>query len=171
VWLYKAGISNTEIKALGFYWNPSLQRVVMPVRNPDFSVIYWQARTLDKTNPRKYINPRADKSRLLAKYGNGPLVVLTEDLLSSYKVATRGNVSGWCLMGTKLSEYVAGELLRERKPVAVWLDPDSAGQTNAAKIVRALRAYGLAVRNVVSNKDPKLLSREEIQTCLNSPKR
>jgi hypothetical protein len=169
VWLYKAGVSNAEIEALGFYWNPSLQRVVMPVRGQDGKPIYWQARTLDKTNPRKYINPRADKSRLVARYGSGPLVVLTEDLLSAYKVATRGNVAGWCLMGTKLSEYVAGELLRGRKPVAVWLDPDGAGQTAAAKIMRALRAYGLDVRNVVSNKDPKLLSREEInETCRRS---
>lgn len=161
VWLYKAGISNAEIEALGFYWNPSIQRVVIPVRDSHGKPIYWQARTLDKANPRKYLNPRADKSRLVAKYGAGSLIVLTEDILSAYKVSRVG-VSGWSLMGTKLSDYVAGDLLRERKPVAVWLDPDTAGQTSAAKILRALRAYGLDVRNLVSSKDPKLLSREEI---------
>ena len=162
VWLYKAGIANQEIEALGFYWNPRMQRVVLPVRNELGEVVYWQARTLDKTNPRKYLNPHVDKRRLVARYGDGPLIVLTEDLLSAYKVATRGRVSGWCLLGTKISDWIAAELIRSGKPVAVWLDPDKAGQTNAAKIIKQLRAYGIAARNVVSSKDPKLLQREEI---------
>ncbi|KWO18402.1 DNA primase [Burkholderia ubonensis] len=166
MWLYKAGISNQEIEALGFFWNPRMQRVVLPVRDDLGVVVYWQARTLDKANPRKYLNPHVDKRRLVARYGDGPLIVLTEDLLSAYKVATRGGVSGWCLLGTKISDWIAAELIRSEKPVAVWLDPDTAGQTNAAKIIKQLRAYGIAARNVVSSKDPKLLQREEIKWSL-----
>lgn len=167
IWLYKAGVSNADIEALGFYWNPRLCRVVMPVRNPCGELIYWQARTLDPHNPRKYLNPAADKSALVARYGDGPVIVLTEDILSAYKVSRVG-VAGWCLMGTKLSQYVAGELMRERKPVIVFLDPDGAGQSAASKIVRALRAYGLTVHSVLATKDPKLHDREELNAIIQS---
>jgi hypothetical protein len=165
VWLYKAGISNTEIEALGIYWNPRMCRVVIPVTNEAGEVVYWQARTLDKTNPKKYLNPRVDKRRLVAKYGDGPQIVLTEDILSAYRVS-RSAAAGWCLMGTKITDYIAAELLRSGKPVVVWLDPDAAGQTNAMKIIKQLRAYGIPARNVVSKKDPKLLQREEIEWIL-----
>lgn len=161
VWLYKAGISNAEIESLGFYWNPRIQRVVIPVRDEAGQVIYWQARSLDATNPKKYLNPRVDKQRLVAKYGRGPAIVLTEDILSAYRVS-RAEVEAWSLMGTKITDYIAAGLLLSGKPVAVWLDPDKAGQTNAALILKQLRAYGIDARNVVSSKDPKLLSRGDI---------
>ncbi|WP_175106461.1 toprim domain-containing protein [Pararobbsia alpina] len=166
MWLYKAGISNAEIEGLGIYWNRYMQRVVIPVRDELGHVVYWQARTLDKTNPKKYLNPHVDKRRLVAKFGSGSLLVLTEDLLSAYKVATRGNVAAWCLLGTKITDFIATGILASGKPVTVWLDPDAAGQTNATKIIKQLRAYGVTVRNVVSEKDPKLLGREEIEWTL-----
>lgn len=167
VWLYKAGISNVEIIEQGIYWNSRIARVVIPVRNEAGECIYWQARTLDKTNPRKYINPRVDKSRLVAKYGTGNAVVLTEDLLSAYRVS-RAGVEAWCLLGTKLSTYVATQLITVGKPVVIWLDPDSAGQTAASKIIKTLRAYGVRATNVVSERDPKLLSREDIKWMLST---
>ncbi|QKL73346.1 DNA primase [Ralstonia solanacearum] len=163
VWLYKAGISNDDIARLGFYWNPKLSRVVLPVYDGGGRCVYWQARTLEpySVNPRKYLNPAVDKSRLVARYGDGPAVVLTEDILSAYKVSLAG-VAGWSLLGTRLNTYTTAQVLSARKPVFVWLDPDAAGQAAAKEIMRTLRAYGVSVRNVVSTKDPKLLSREEI---------
>jgi len=165
VWLYKAGISNVEIKQLGYYWNPRIARVVLPVLNEDGKCVYWQARTMDKTNPRKYLNPSVDKDSLVARFGLGASIVLTEDLLSAYRVS-RAGVEGWSLLGTKLSTHVATEVLKAHKPVAVWLDPDKAGRTAAARIIKKLRAYGVPVFNVVSERDPKLLSKEDIWTLL-----
>lgn len=165
VWLYKAAISNVEIKALGIYWNTRSSRVVIPVSDAEGQVVYWQARTLDKTNPKKYLNPRVDKRRLVAKYGNGPAVVLTEDILSAYRVS-RAGFEGWCLLGTKLNDHTAASLIKCCRPVVVWLDPDSAGQTAATQIIKRLRAYGVTVHNVVSDRDPKLLPREVIEWTL-----
>lgn len=170
VWLYKAGISNVEIEALGFYWNPDLQRVVMPVYDSVTGVpVYYQARTLDKTNPRKYLNPRVDKARLIVRYGDGPAIVLTEDMLSAYKVSRVG-VAGWSILGTKLNDHTLAEIIRACKPVYVWLDPDHAGQSSAAVIVKRLRAYGVKCRSVLSTLDPKLLSRGEVLRILNENK-
>jgi hypothetical protein len=167
VWLYKAGISNVEIKQLGIFWNSRLARVVLPVRDEAGKVIYWQARTLDKANPRKYLNPRVDKARLAARYGSGPALVLTEDLLSAYRVS-RAGFEAWSLLGTKVSDFVATRIIELDKPVAVFLDPDKAGRENAAKIIKALRSYGVGAINIQSEKDPKLLSTEVIQCLLRS---
>jgi DNA primase len=171
VWLYKAGISNVEIKQLGIFWNSRLARVVLPVRDEAGKVIYWQARTLDKANPRKYLNPRVDKARLVAKYkplyGSGPALVLTEDLLSAYRVS-RAGFEAWSLLGTKVSDYVATRIIELDKPVAVFLDPDKTGREKAAIILKALRSYGVGATNIQSEKDPKLLSTEVIQCLLSS---
>lgn len=165
VWLYKAGFSNQDIAVLGVYWCPRIERVVLPVRDAAGALIYWQARTLDPTNDRKYINPSVDKSRLLAKHGRGGLVVLTEDLLSAYKVS-RAGVQGWALMGTKLNDHITAEVIRTGLPVAVWLDADAPGRAAARKVGQELRACGVEVRDVVTEKDPKLLSRAEIAATL-----
>jgi hypothetical protein len=165
VWLYQAGISNVEIQALRFVWSPRLQRVVLPVFNEIGEPVFWQARTLDKSNPCKYLSPSIDKRRLIAKYGDGPALVLTEDLLSAYRVS-RAGYAGWSLLGTKLNDWTAAEIIKTGKPVLTWLDPDKAGQDNATKINRTLRAYGRDVTNIVSDKDPKLLSKEAIQCLL-----
>jgi hypothetical protein len=160
-WLYVAGISNIEIQQLGFYWHPRMERVVLPVKDENGEVIYWQARTLDKTNVRKYTNPNVPKDCLLARYGTGGAIVLTEDILSAYKVS-RAGYEGISLLGTKLSVYAATQLLRDKRPKFLWLDPDDAGRKAAARILKTLRAYGVPVTNVVSERDPKLLSKGEI---------
>ena len=36
LWLYKAGFSNDEIRRHGWYWNPRMERVILPVK--------WMAR-------------------------------------------------------------------------------------------------------------------------------
>lgn len=167
VWLYRAGVSNADIEALGIYWNPDMERVVLPVRNEAGQVVYWQARTLlPPTLATKYKNPHVDKSNLIAKYGDGDSIVLTEDLLSAWKVSRVG-VAGWCLLGTKINDYTASEIIKAGKPVYTWLDPDSAGQTAARQIVKRLRAYGVTTCSVLSERDPKLLNREQIREVLN----
>jgi hypothetical protein len=47
------------------------------------------------------------------------------------------------------------------------------GQIAAAKVCKALQAYGLTVHNVVASREPKLMSREalalEIARCAKAP--
>ena len=165
---YRCGISNVELKALGFYWCERIKRVVIVVRDREGGLLYWQARTLDKTNPLKYLNQRGvDKHGFVAKYGTGPVIVLTEDILSSYKVS-RAGVEAWPLMGTKLSTHLATELIKDGRPVVVWLDSDKAGRAGNAKVMKALRSYGVRATSIVSERDPKLLSREDIHGRLRS---
>jgi DNA primase len=69
-------------------------------------------------------------------------------------------------MGTKVSPAICAALLQRGTPVNLWLDPDAAGQRAAVKYRRQLQAYGLTVRNIVSQRDPKLHTLDEIRAIL-----
>lgn len=162
VWLYKAGIGRPEIAELGAYWHEPTSRVVLPVIDGE-DVVYWQARDpfwTRSSNRPKYINPSIDKQHLVAKYGRGDPLVLTEDVLSAFRV---GQVTeAWSLLGTNLTDAVLARILRRGGVVLVWLDPDAAGRKASRTIINQLRACGVAANPVSTQRDPKLYSRRDI---------
>jgi len=165
-WLYKAGIGKPEIARLGAYWHAPSGRVVLPIVEGD-DIVYWQARDPDwtrRSDRPKYVNPAIDKSALVARYGSGSDLVLTEDILSAFRV---GQVTqAWGLLGTNLTDAVLARILAADKPVAVWLDPDAAGRKASRSIAKRLMVCGQPARIIQSEKDPKLLSRREIETVI-----
>lgn len=166
LWFLKAGLSGHDSGVLGAYYHPPTERVVLPVlagSDRTSEVVFWQARSLDGRQP-KYLAPPVDKAKVLPKFGLCNTITLTEDLLSAYKVGSVGE--GWCLMGTTLSLFCLNSIIVSGKNVNVWLDPDSAGIKASAKILKQLRAVGVKARIIVSNKDPKLLHRENIKELL-----
>lgn len=163
VWLYKAGLSNDDIESLGFYYCARTQRVVMPVYDHG-KLVYWQARGFHKDHA-KYINPIVPKDTLVARFGRGNTLVLTEDILSAYKV---GRVTeAWSLMGTALTDGVATMIAATTKPVLIMLDPDKAGIKARGKIYKQLGTLGVPVSIARLPRDPKLLTTEEIRQCVN----
>ncbi|APL99478.1 DNA primase [Aquamicrobium phage P14] len=165
VWLYKAGFSKPMIQKRGVYYHPPTDRVVLPLVE-DGKLVYWQARGFS-VDSAKYINPQVDRSKLVAKCGQGDLLVLTEDILSCWKV---GEVTeAWSLMGVVLHPSALNRIVQDRRRVAVWLDPDKAGQEGMATIVRTLRLYSVDVTRIDSDKDPKLYTFKEIACHLNLP--
>ncbi|WP_246641676.1 toprim domain-containing protein [Paraburkholderia edwinii] len=173
VWLLKASCGAPEIAQLGAYWHAPSARVVLPVAD-DGELVYWQARDPSwtrKSERPKYVNPEVNKERLVARYGSGDEIVLTEDILSAYRVGQEGE--GWSLLGTNLTNGVLARLIDERKPVAVWLDPDAAGRKASRDITQRLSACGIPNRVIRSLRDPKLLSRRQvrIELGLNTPAR
>lgn len=164
LWLYKIGMSNDNIRKAGFYYNDRLSRVVLPVYNRNH-VVYWQARNLTPKDGRpKYLNPLVDKSSFFARYGEGKEIVLTEDILSAWKVGRC--TAAWSILGTSLSQSQCLSIMQHGLPVAIWLDPDGPGQRAAAKIFKQLTAYGVDARVIRSDTDPKLLTREDIRRKL-----
>ncbi|QYD70860.1 toprim domain-containing protein [Paraburkholderia edwinii] len=173
MWLLKASCGAPEIAQLGAYWHAPSARVVLPVAD-DGELVYWQARDPSwtrKSERPKYVNPEVNKERLVARYGSGDEIVLTEDILSAYRVGQEGE--GWSLLGTNLTNGVLARLIDERKPVAVWLDPDAAGRKASRDITQRLSACGIPNRVIRSLRDPKLLSRRQvrIELGLNTPAR
>lgn len=169
VWLYKAGLFNEDIERLGAYYHERSRRVILPVVKDD-ELVYWQGRNvgLCELDAPKYINPRVDRSQLVAEFGTGPDIVLTEDILSAYRVGMA--TEAWSLLGTKLPTLILVRLLEAKRHVFVWLDDDAhgnnPGQHAAAIILRTLTNVGIPCSNIRTTKDPKLLSRAEIHEVL-----
>lgn len=162
LWLLKAGLGWPEIARLGAYYHPPTNRVVLPVLDgPD--AVFWQARSIDGRLP-KYLSPPVDRSTLLPRYGAASSIILTEDLLSAFKVGIVGEA--WCLMGTYANARLIAGLLERQAPVAIWLDPDAAGRKAAGKVLKQLSAYGIEVRVIRSERDPKLHTFDEIKECI-----
>jgi hypothetical protein len=160
VWLYKAGLLNEDIAQLGAYWHEPSQRVVVPVMDGD-TVLHWQARNVGLVEGPKYLGPKADASKVIPRFGSdGPLLVLCEDLLSTFRVGMASEAL--CLMGTVLHDATARLVMLLNKPVAIWLDPDKAGDRGYGDAKRKLDMLGVQNTKIVSTKDPKNLSRAEV---------
>ena len=159
VWLYQAGFSNDEIRRHGWYWNPRLERVILPVK-VDGKTIYWQGRGFDPGRP-KALNPTVNREGLVAKYGQGDWIALCEDILSAAKVGGVGEA--WALLGTVLSHSTALALSEARRPVLLMLDDDPAGRRGAAEAAKTLNLLGVWNKQVYFGKDPKLIPRSTIK--------
>ena len=162
LWLFKAGFSRDEIKGLGWYWNPRMQRVILPVRDHTGKVIYWQGRGFDSSRS-KAINPPVNREGLVAQYGMGTAwVALTEDILSAAKVGGVEGAAAWALLGTVLSYSTALSLAALGRPVLLMLDDDPAGRRGAAEASKTLSLLGVRHKQVYFGRDAKLVPRSTI---------
>lgn len=167
LWFYKAGLSSRDIALLGAGFDPASGRVVLPLRGPDGSVVWWQARAAETRAP-KYLSP--GQPALLGCYGKLATAkrtgycVLTEDMLSAYKVAKAGYFA-IPLCGTALRPAVVKHLVQEhgKHTVVVWLDPDPAGIAGARRAVHFLQSIGIASLKIDSAEDPKMHTIQDIK--------
>lgn len=164
LWLAKAGLHAGDIGRLGAVYSPASGRVVLPCGGG-----FWQARSLVAGQQPKYLAPLVPK--VYPAYGNAPRITLTEDILSAYKVGQVGE--GWPMLGTALPNELLSKILASGKEVNVWLDNDlppthtvNRGQIAARKVLRALLGAGVPRRNIVTDKDPKLMHYEQIKTLV-----
>lgn len=161
VWLYKAGLSNYEIEHRGIYFNPVMDRVIIPVYS-EGKLVYWQARGFDRDRP-KYINPQVNRSEYVYKAGKGDELVLTEDILSATRFA---NITeAWSLMGVNLTDSVLLQLIKDGRPVTVALDPDPPGIAGGLSVFNKLQSVGIRARNITHAlpMDPKLMTLEDLK--------
>lgn len=176
VWFYKAGINNEEIAALGAFWSPPMGRVVLPytsvysepawiARDPFWSKGGFKAST-------KYLFPfgvkRSGGARFFAlgdAYSSVG-VVITEDALSAYRISRDTDYDAVAAQGTSLDRDTIVLLMRQYRDVAIWLDPDKYGQLGAQKLRDSFANLGVTVRNIVSDRDPKLLEPHAIREAL-----
>jgi DNA primase len=164
LWLYRAGLGKPEIAKLGAYWHVPTSRVVLPVQSVRGEVVYWQARSVDGRKP-KYIGAADTREQVVAAYGTrGTCVVLTEDILSAFKVGLQFHSVS--LLGTSLSAVVANYVAGLQCLACVWLDPDAPGQAASRKVVRKLSLMGVRTAVIQSPIDPKLMTHEQIASAV-----
>lgn len=169
VWLHQAHLNNDDIAYLGAYWNPELQRVVIPYRTYS-GELTWTARSVGAGKPPKYLNPLGGKRSGGAFYGlatlGKPSLVLTEDMLSAYRVRGAANYSALAVMGTSLDRGSVTRITQEYGDVVLWLDGDEWGRKGARKIESEFSRLDFPVRRVTTPRDPKLYSDSEIRQLL-----
>lgn len=167
-WLALSGVGAKEARELGIYHHEPTNRTIIPVFDAMGDVVHWTARGYG--NGPKYMSAPDGRGKV-AKFGvrDGP-VVLTEDILSAYKVG--GIVEAWALMGTALHAESRTELIERKQPVILMLDPDwgrpanqRPGREAARKIQRDLMGW-LPVHLMVLRADPKYLSHREITNLI-----
>lgn len=163
LWLLKASITPYRARKAGIGYSDHYKRVFIPVYQ-DGKLVYFQARALHDYQEIKYINPRIDRASIgywvIPEGGNHGRLVITEDILSAIRVGQF--VPTLSTMGTKLSIELAN-MLMEYDHVTTWLDPDQAGIDGARDMRRMLF---VPTSNILSEKDPKNLTDEEIKACL-----
>lgn len=157
-WLLQYGLPYTYWKeSIGY--SPKEERLVFTVGNPtQFSI----GRYVGMRDMRKWY-VWGDSHRHTEAIGNGPVVVLVEDLISAHKV---GQVTTAIpLFGTKIHPCHLYYLINDIRPVILWLDKDQ--EYNVKK--QALQLQSLInreVRVVSTDKDPKYLTEKEINEQL-----
>ena len=161
LWLLKASITPYRAAQLNIGWSEHYQRVFLPIYKGN-KLIYFQARAVHSYQEVKYINPKVDRSNIgywvIPKGADKSRITITEDILSAIRVGY--HVPAMSALGTKLSVGLANQL-SEYDHVTTWLDPDEAGITGA-RDMRKLMGLTTPTSNIVSDKDPKDYSDEEI---------
>ena len=136
-------------------------RLILPHYRDD-KLVFYEARSLDKTNKLKYITVGSKKIGRKEIHHNNDSLVIVEDALSAIRV---GEVNDcFALLGTHLSNDLFLEIGRDCKynKYIIWLDSDSPGQIAAHKLCRRLELLGTTV-NIVTKNDPKCYSNREIK--------
>lgn len=172
-WLYKAGISNQGIAAMGAGWSASMARVIVPVRMLDGSS-QWVARRADKhPDYPKYLFPKGMKrgggAVLLGRdsKADGP-VVITEDYLSAWRVTKDTGMPSVSALGTTLDRDAIVKIAAQFSAAILWLDPDYYGQLGARTLRKNFGALDFPVVNVLSLRDPKNHEPDEVQAYLSA---
>lgn len=163
IWLYKAGITESVWREFGIGYSNSQKRVVLPLYNAEGELKWLQARATLKGMKPKYRQPPAPKDFLCVREsGDYSRIVVVEDILSWIRVSEVQNCMS--LLGTHLKDGQVIHLLKY-KEVVTWLDPDKGGDKGRRECRKKL--LGLTrVHDVVTEKDPKYYSRQEIKENL-----
>lgn len=170
-WLWKYDLDQYEIDTMRCCYSPSMNRLILPVYKDD-KLVYWQGRNLgvvDKKNP-KYINSRKKKGEdcyytQVKRGAYNQTICIVEDIVSAVKV---GRVTdSIALLGSyipmNLIRYiVASPYTKGYDQILIWLDYDK--QKESIQFSKRLRELtGKDIRCIITEKDPKELSTEEIE--------
>ena len=167
-WLFKGGLSPTVWKQFQIGYSPRLKRVVLPVYF-EGKLVWYQLRAVNKHQRPKYVQPSADKSRIIfstSRWLTTRRVIIVEDIMSAIRVgnATDERTVATSILGTKISAGQAN-IISEADEVVIWLDGDRAGREGAISIKRTLGLL-TTVRQVRTELDPKEYSNKQIQEVL-----
>ena len=157
-WLLKYNITPEEIANHNIAWH-----------EPDLLVLYntnsyWQGRVFSDVTTQKY---KSWGQKPIVMYGTVKKavgVVLVEDILSAICVARVPDIIAIPMFGTSCSRQLEKHLQKLDIFTYVWLDGDVKKKSIALK--NRLKSLGLLTKSILTSKDPKTFTKEEIEEIL-----
>lgn len=163
VYLYSRGITNGDIKRWRIGYSARYDRVIFPVYWGQALVCYTgrTMRPITRTNPKfmKVVkagtkNPYFVVNNLVSKD-----VVIVEDIVSAIRVGKIADT--FALLSTHVPDTLILRLDEMYERICIWLDPDKRGKS--IELFRRYVSFGMNVNVILSQKDPKYYSDEEIR--------
>lgn len=148
------------------FWSPSEERLIFPIYDEKNNLLAWQGRYIGTEKKPKWYSVGISND-LMVIYGYGKTIVLTEDIVSAWKVS-QGNVAAMPIFGSFVGMKRLTRLhLLGYDNIIVWLDYDKAKE--AQKEVMLGKKLGLNIQVLVTELDPKEYSYEDIDERLKKP--
>jgi hypothetical protein len=168
--LSRYGITEFDIAINNILWSEYWQRIIFPYIIDD-QLVAWQGRYLGTEKKAKWFTKgKIDEVSYTVGNPNGKSLVLVEDILSAIKISHSPSYLSMPLFGSHISQR---RLLTIKRfygmEVIIWLDNDK--KMESVKFVNSARQLGLIARTVITEKDPKEYSRQEIEVILDKTKK
>lgn len=164
--LKKYNITVTDIQNNSILWSPLCERIFFPILDSDNSLLAYQGRYLgtDTKKPKWY--SQGDLKNICHILGNrkAPTLIVTEDIISAIKVSHDTKVKTMPLFGSHISIAKLLQIKPLCDILVVWLDKDK--EKESIKFVNIANKIGLKALSIITEKDPKEYTDEEITQWL-----
>lgn len=167
LWLYKAGLTDEEIKHYALGYSPSLDRVILPVYKGGDLAMFQSRRVSKLDEGHKYKTYKLyDAPFIVDNRDYCHHLVIVEDILSAIRVGR--TCSAHAMLGTGMKDKRINELRKLYKSVIIWMDDDNKEVKKAQLVLKnKLEMYFDPVWLVTGvGSDPKLLTDKEIKIVL-----
>lgn len=165
-WIGQYELNRNDLLANNALWSESKSRLYFPVYG-DEGLLAFQGRYFGTDSAQKKWWGKGDFKSIFALYGKqGRSLVLVEDVISAIKLS-RLTQSMW-LSGNSIGKdrwKRIYKLIPQGLQVIIWLDPDM--YTHSVKEARLGASMGVKTTSILSTKDPKQHSWDELKGYLN----
>jgi hypothetical protein len=158
-WLNKYGVIQSEKDTMQVGWSDQLGLLIFPFYKDD-KLLGYNGRRFKGTGSKYVV--RGFKKGFSRVYGEGDVLVFTEDLLSAIRVSRA--CAAVPLYGTSLDKEFVIRLPKKYTKYVIWLDKDK--RVEALRQAKTMTQYGYPFSCVFTDKDPKDYSATEIEEML-----
>lgn len=165
-WLGNFALTDNDIKTNMIMWSDYYKRLVFPYFQ-NGELLGWQGRYIgDDPKASKWFT-QGDIKGSGYRVGNkrSKTCVIVEDIISAIKVGHDPRICAIPLFGSHISLSMVLRLKQNCSKLFIWLDKDV--QIKAVKYAGTARMAGLPAHNIITDKDPKSYSDNEIKEILN----
>lgn len=162
-WLGTYDITRMDVLYHNIQWSEQNKFLIFPYYSDTRELLGWQGRDF-KPNPKSKWYSQGNLKDIFHVLGNfnERKVVLVEDIISCIKLSHFTNCL--CLFGSSPPDSVIARIRTFYDYCDVWLDPDA--HSKAVKVKYKLEMIGVKSRVILSERDPKETSEEQIKKFL-----